>query len=97
MWRTKRKYNKALTDLSIEAHRTNEENYRCSLFAIENNDLKEKLTDSIPKSVIREKIEEYKNVGKCTTHNGLIGGNYKEWREYIMQDEIDILQEILEG
>lgn len=54
------KYNKALTDLSIEAKRTNEENYRCSLFAVENNDLKEKLADSIPKSLIKEKIEELK-------------------------------------
>ena len=53
------KYNKALTDLSIEAKRTNEENYRCSLFAVENNDLKEKLADSIPKSKIKEKINAY--------------------------------------
>ena len=48
------KYDKALTDLSIEAKRTNEENYRCSLFAVENNDLKEKLADSISKSKIKE-------------------------------------------
>lgn len=58
------KYNKALTDLSIEAKRTNEENYRCSLFAVENNDLKEKLADSIPKSKFREKMEELDNMIK---------------------------------
>lgn len=90
MWRTKRKYNKALTDLSIEAKRTNEENYRCSLFAVENNDLKEKLADSIPKSKVKEKIEELKKelTNEITKNDG-----FAEYREYA----IDILEELMEG
>ena len=78
------KYNKALTDLSIEAKRTNEENYRCSLFAVENNDLKEKLDDSIPKSKIKEKIEPVIN---SLEKDGFVG----------YADELrDILQELME-
>ena len=47
-----------LVDLSNEKKISNEENRRCMLLAIENNDLKEKVANSISKDKIKEKIEE---------------------------------------
>ena len=86
------KYDKALTDLSIEAKRTNEENYRCSLFAVENNDLKEKLADSISKSKIKEKIEEYQaNMKKYEYADKNIFNENN-----IRQEVITVLQELME-
>lgn len=49
-----------LTDLAEANRLYDEENKRCMMFAIENNDLKEKLNNSISKDKIREKIEEIK-------------------------------------
>lgn len=90
------KYNKALTDLSIETKRTNEENYRCSLFAVENNDLKEKLADSIPKSQIKSKIEELDKqrikMEKDDIGVGFTLGN--NWSD--LKAKIQVLQELME-
>ena len=49
--------------------------------------------DSIPKQKVRDKIEELKNVGTITTllENGKDVNN----KEYFMQDEINILEELL--
>ena len=58
--------------------------------------LKNKLSDSIPKSKIRDKILYYKSFGIHKVNNGLIGENFSEWTEYVMQDEIDILNDLLE-
>lgn len=48
-----------LTDLSEANKLYDEENKRCMMFAIENNDLKEKLDNSISKDKIREKKDYY--------------------------------------
>lgn len=59
-------------------------------------DLGKAYYDSIPKQVIRDKILYYKSFGIHKVNNGLIGENFSEWTEYVMQDEIDILNELLE-
>ena len=46
-----------MEDLAEANRLYDEENKRCMMFAIENNDLKEKLSNSISKDKIREKIE----------------------------------------
>lgn len=60
-------------------------------------DLGKAYYDSIPKQVIRDKILYYKSFGIHKVNNGLIGENFSEWTEYVMQDEIDILNELLES
>lgn len=59
-------------------------------------DLGKAYYDSIPKQVIRDKILYYKSFGIHKVNNGLIGEKFSEWTEYVMQDEIDILNELLE-
>ena len=55
------------------------------------------LADSIPISFIEKEIEYYKKYGKHVIHNGLTGENHKEWIEYVMQEEIDILEGLLKN
>lgn len=58
---------------------------------------KKTFTDNfINKQVIRDKILYYKSFGIHKVNNGLIGEKFSEWTEYVMQDEIDILNELLE-
>ena len=59
-------------------------------------DLGKAYYDSIPKQKIRDKILYYKSFGIQKVNNGLIGEKFSEWTEYVMQDEIDILNELLE-
>lgn len=60
-------------------------------------DLGKEYADSVPKQVIRDKILYYKSFGIHKVNNGLIGEKFSEWTEYVMQDEIDILNELLES
>ena len=66
----------------------NEENNRCAKYAVENNDLKEKLSNSISKQKVKNKIEEYDK--KMTEDKG-----NPNW---VVADRIvmNVLQELLE-
>ena len=80
-----------LVDLSNEKKISNEENRRCMLLAIENNDLKEKLANSISKDKIKEKIEELKSDEE----------KLKQDEDYVpiyqIKSKIKALQELLKG
>lgn len=73
-----------LTDLAEANRLYDEENKRCMMFAIENNDLKEKLNNSISKDKIRDKIE------RLNKNELLNKYNYEQ-----VKIAIDILQDLL--
>ena len=57
------------------------------------DDIRKSYRDSIPKSKIREKIEELEKAGTTETRNNK---NEVVERHYFLQDEINILRELLE-
>ena len=68
----------------------NEENNRCAKYAVENNDLKEKLSNSIPVQKVIDKIEQInKAYEDSKDENGESGYYYPDYT-------IKTLQELLE-
>lgn len=82
-----------LVDLANEKKISNEENRRCMLLAIENNDLKEKLSNSISKDKIKEKIEELKEATQEALSE--CGSASKEFTICVYQEAV--LEELLKG
>lgn len=77
-----------LTDLAEANKLYDEENKRCMMFAIENNDLKEKLNNSISKDKIREKIKMLKKIYELV--------NVESEADYCLRSKINILEDLLE-
>ena len=89
------RYNKALSDLSIDAHKLNESQYIIKLKDEEYRNIVDIIQkDSIPKSKIKEKIEEYKQEMKeiRAKEKGLIWNHRLHKLDYAIQ----VLQELIE-